>query len=270
MNKIPCSVGILTRNSASTLRRALDSLREFDDVILCDGGSTDDTCAIAESCGARVIRQNTVFQHEDGRLKDYAGVRNQCIDAARYAWFFYIDSDECATPELVSDIRSVTESKTPAHMVYSISPRIVLDGRRIEHSSNYPGWQKRFFNLTTGARFRKAIHERIQYDEETYSTGFLNGHWHYFVSSVEDAEKFGRYIRMDAALYQTKQFKRLAWLVYSKILTIIKVLVKSFCNVLLYGSARSMPLYMEIRRVRYQWRLIVLLCASYFGKDITR
>lgn len=269
MNKIACSVGVLTRNSATTLQRALESLTEFDDIIVCDGDSTDETQAIAERFGARVVRQDPVFRNDDGTLKDYSGVRNQCIDAARHAWFFYIDSDECATSELVSDIRNIVATDAPRHMIYQISPRIVLDGRVVEHSSNYPGWQKRFFNLTTCARFRKAVHERIQYDADKYQVGSLRGHWHYFLSSAHNEEKFERYVYMDAALYQTKQFIRLAWLIYSKILTIIKVFLKSLYNTLRYGPAQCMPLYMEMRRIKYQWRLVVLLCAAYLGKKIT-
>lgn len=269
MNRIPCSVGILTRNSAGTLQRALDSVREFDDVIVCDGGSTDDTRAIAEAFGARIIEQDRSFQKEDGTLKDYAGVRNQCIDAARHEWFFYIDSDECAMPALVSEIRHITESTTPTHMIYHVSPRIVLDGRMIEHSSNYPGWQKRFFNITTRARFRKSVHERIQYDEARYRVGFLQGHWNYFVSSVEPSDKFEKYVRMDAMLYQTKHLPRLLWLGYSKVLTILKVFVKAVFHYCWYGPATSMPLSLEIRRIRYQWRLLILLCMAYIGFDIT-
>lgn len=269
MDKIPCSVGILTRNSAVTLRRALESVRDFDDIIVCDGGSTDDTLAIAESFGAMVIQQDPSFQKEDGTLKDYAGVRNQCLDTARHPWFLYIDSDECATAELVSDIRNIVTTNVPEHLIYQISPRIVLDGRVIEHSSNYPGWQKRFFNVTTGARFRKAVHERIQYDTHAYSVGSLQGHWHYFISSTEDGDKFERYARMDAALYQTRHLSRLVHLVRSKLITIVKIFLKAGFHYIWYGPANSMPLRLELRRIKYQWRLLVLLCAAYMGADIT-
>ena len=49
---------MLTYNSEKTLRRALESVKDFDDIILCDGDSTDQTHAIAAEYGARVVRQD--------------------------------------------------------------------------------------------------------------------------------------------------------------------------------------------------------------------
>src|SRR5258706_210174 len=97
---IPVSVGILTFNSARTLERALRSVSECEDIIVCDGGSKDETRAIAEKYGARIVEQNRAFKRADGRLADYSGARNQCLAAAKRRWFFYIDSDEEASPEL--------------------------------------------------------------------------------------------------------------------------------------------------------------------------
>ena len=46
-NKILCTVAVLTKNSAETLARALESAKEFAEIIVCDGGSTDRTLDIA-------------------------------------------------------------------------------------------------------------------------------------------------------------------------------------------------------------------------------
>jgi glycosyltransferase involved in cell wall biosynthesis len=52
MEKIRCSVGILTYNSGKNLRRALESVKNFSNIIIADGGSTDDTLQIAAEYGA--------------------------------------------------------------------------------------------------------------------------------------------------------------------------------------------------------------------------
>ena len=264
MGTIPCTVGILTFNSGQTLRRALESVKDFAEIIICDGGSTDDTLAIAAAYGCTILSQDRKYQNEDGRLSDYAGVRNQCIDAAHYDWFFYIDSDECATPELCASIRATVIATEPEFLIYNISPRIVLDERRvIEHSSNYPGWQKRFFNLTTGARFRKAIHERIEYDAIHYPAGYLGGHWHYFITSATDADKTARYIRMDVRLYRTKHLNRFLRLVWEKLSTIVKVAIKTAWNYIRYGRRGTMPLALEMRRISYQWYILCGIVRDY-------
>ena len=54
--RINATVGILTFNSGKVLRRALESVSDFDDILLCDGGSTDDTLEIARAVGARVMQ----------------------------------------------------------------------------------------------------------------------------------------------------------------------------------------------------------------------
>jgi glycosyltransferase involved in cell wall biosynthesis len=254
MEKIPCTVGILTFNSGKTLERALESVKDFADILVCDGGSTDETLAIASHYGARVIRQNPAFQNSGGALTDYAGVRNQCLDSAQFDWFFYIDSDEEATTELVENIRATVAESAPAHLVYNISPRILLKGRRIEYSSNYPGWQKRFFNRKTGARFRKAVHERIDYDEQAYPVGTLRGHWLYEIGLKEDAAKTEKYARMDATLYRMNSWGAFTVFAVRKAGTICKIAVRFLLNRILHGS-RALPFVVEWRRIRYQVKL---------------
>ncbi|HBY5501845.1 TPA: glycosyltransferase, partial [Klebsiella pneumoniae] len=48
MNKIPCSVYIVTLNCGAWLERTLQSVSEFDEVIILDSGSTDNTYEIAK------------------------------------------------------------------------------------------------------------------------------------------------------------------------------------------------------------------------------
>ena len=56
---IPCTVGILTFNNEATLNRALDSVEGFAEVIISDGGSTDETLSIARSRGVQILSQDT-------------------------------------------------------------------------------------------------------------------------------------------------------------------------------------------------------------------
>ncbi len=269
MGKIPCTVGVLTFNSGKTLRRALESVKDFDETILCDGGSTDDTLSIAREYGAKVIQQDSAFQNDKGALIDYAGVRNQCLDAARFDWFFYIDSDEVAMPELVAEIADIARTEKPKYLVYNISPRIVLDGRLIEHSSNYPGWQKRFFNRTSNARFRKAIHERIGYDSERYAAGYMKGHWNYFITAADDRKKWEKYILMDVALYQTKKLSEVLVFVWKKLITVLKTIFKSLYSYLRYPYHTCMPISIEYRRVLYQATVVYVLFLAYLGRPLT-
>jgi glycosyltransferase involved in cell wall biosynthesis len=267
MEKIKATVGVLTFNSDKTLARALESVKEFDDIVICDGGSMDNTLELAHAYSARIIAQDERFKNPDNTLRDYSGVRNQLLDAARHEWFLYIDSDEMVDRFLPEEIRRIVQDPHPPHLVYNLSPRIVLGGRVIEHSSNYPGWQTRFFNLKTGARFRKAIHERITWDLEAYPVGYLKNHWHYFISPEDHTKKSGKYALMDARQYETKSFFRFLELACRKLFTICKVAFKALFNSLIHPRT-SMPIVYEWRRIAYQANLLRYLTLAYFGVNV--
>ena len=251
---IPASVFILTKNSAKTLRRALESVKEFADIVICDGGSTDDTLAIVKEFGALVYPQAGECLDPHGRIIDYACARNACVAKTKYDWVVYIDSDEEMSPELREEIRRIVESSNPTHFFWRIPARIVVGEREVKYSSNYPGYQIRFFNKKTGAAFAKAIHERLRFDRARWSVGTLSGTWRYFVPSDPYAlySDFGSYFSVEAKRASTMAFStrlRLAFLAY---FTALKVVVKSLRNYLLHGFRDSMPVSHEWSRIKYQ------------------
>lgn len=132
MNKIPCSISILTFNSGATLRRCLDSVREFDDIVVCDGGSTDDTVSIANDYGCRIIYQDQCFKNPNNTIADFSGVRNQQLDAARFDWFMFIDSDEYISEGLVEEIREVVARDLSQPAIFMVPRKYVRDGYVID------------------------------------------------------------------------------------------------------------------------------------------
>ncbi|MES2203241.1 MAG: glycosyltransferase family 2 protein [Patescibacteria group bacterium] len=246
--KIPATVGMLTYNSADTLQRALESVKEFDDIVICDGGSTDGTLNIARAFGARVIPQHPEFKNPNGTLKDYAGVRNQLLEAAKYDWFLYIDSDETASPGLVSDIHAATTSSVP--LVYRVPIGIMMDGRYIKHSSNYPGYQHRFFNRLSAAHFVRPVHERIEFAAGTKVGTFAHpwyvhttrDYWHHYLRETGGyrpleitkacVEPWGTYLL--GALWQLR--------------ICLVIVAKSLWNYLRYGFRDTLPVRGELGR----------------------
>lgn len=158
--KIKCSVEILTLNSASTIARCLESVKDFDDIIVLDGGSTDGTREIAARFGARILNQRDT-QAENQAITDFAAVRNRGLAYARHEWFMYIDSDEYLSPEAAQEIRGIVQSAQPEAYVWWQPRKYVLDGRIIECATTYPNRQIRFFHRRFVEGFVKPIHERI-------------------------------------------------------------------------------------------------------------
>ena len=74
---------LITKNAATTLRRALESLAWTDEIIVVDSGSTDDTVALARDCGAQVHVTADWPGSEERR------VGKECYQPCRSRWSPY-------------------------------------------------------------------------------------------------------------------------------------------------------------------------------------
>lgn len=90
------SAVINTYNAAAQLPRALGSLQKFDEIVVCDMESTDDTREIAGRYGARVV----IFPKGDYNICEPA--RDFAIHSASYPWVLVVDADE-AVPDTLRE-----------------------------------------------------------------------------------------------------------------------------------------------------------------------
>jgi len=148
------SVTILTKNSQKYLREVLDSVRSFDEVVIYDNGSTDETIAIASGYPNVSIRCGTF----DG----FGPTHNKASASAKHDWILSIDSDELVPPEMEKEIKQL---KLNAECVYSFPRNNYFNGKFIEWCGWYPDRQIRLYNRTK-TRFTDAqVHEAIIADE---------------------------------------------------------------------------------------------------------
>jgi len=98
---LPISVFIVTQNEGNNISRLLKSLSQFEEVIVVDSGSSDNTVEIAKSHGARVIE------------KDWEGYSKQkqfAMEKCTKDWVLNLDADEEIPKDLIPEIRKVIES----------------------------------------------------------------------------------------------------------------------------------------------------------------
>lgn len=108
------SACIIARNEEANIPRLIESLRECDEIIIGDGGSTDKTVEIATSLGAHVYERErfeisptledvdaftSLFGYTpsfttETIIRDAARERNELIKKAKNDWIFYPDADE--------------------------------------------------------------------------------------------------------------------------------------------------------------------------------
>ena len=91
-NKI--SVVINTYNAERHLQRVLDAVKDFDEILICDMESTDQTLEIAQKNGCRIV----TFKRKQYNIVEPA--REYAIHEAKYEWVLVIDADELVTQEL--------------------------------------------------------------------------------------------------------------------------------------------------------------------------
>lgn len=173
MNSIHATVGILTFNNKKTIRRCLDSVEGFSEIIVADGGSKDGTRDVARAHGARVIGQT-----QQGKpIEDFSKERNHMLESATYDWFFYLDADEYMSEGLREEIRAIAKEENPDYLIYRVPYFLVdRDGKPYKQFKVY--YQTRFFNKKSGARFVKPMHERIAFDRSEVKVGILKHPWY--------------------------------------------------------------------------------------------
>jgi glycosyltransferase involved in cell wall biosynthesis len=106
---------IICQNEARGIRDCLDSVRWCTEVVVVDGGSTDDTPALARAWGARVLHN---------RWPGFRAQKQFALDAATSPWVLNLDADERVTNELAARIDQVLRAVPPDVDGFTI-PRLV-------------------------------------------------------------------------------------------------------------------------------------------------
>lgn len=268
--KIPCTVHVLTLNCAHILRRCLESLKEFDDILICDGNSTDGTLEIAMEYTSHIIKQVDTDE-PNYRAKDFSVIRNKCVNEGKYDWNFYIDSDEALPERTAEEIRKIVSSAQVDHYVYKVPNIIMYEGREIKYSVPYPGYQMRLFNRTSGIRYTRTPHSRLQFDEKKYPVGYLKNPWYVIVEHGKrgyDPALNRGHIQLEVDGTKTMRWGHfLYWVVWKRIWGIIKITIKTALLYLRHGFKDTLPPKIEVLRIRYKW-LVLYGAVSYRIKRI--
>ena len=152
------SVILITKNEAQRIGPALASVAFADELVVVDSGSTDDTVALAEAAGARVL--HTTDWPGFGRQKQRA------LDAARGTWVLAIDADERLDDELAAAVQAVVARPLDAQapVAYETSRMSALCGRWMRHGGWYPDRGLRLFQRARARFSEDLVHERVIVD----------------------------------------------------------------------------------------------------------
>lgn len=96
--RLALSAFIIAKNEADRISAPIKSVISWvDEVIVIDSGSTDDTVAVAEGLGARVVHN---------AWPGYGPQKRFGEDQCRNDWLLNLDADEEITPDLATEIQA--------------------------------------------------------------------------------------------------------------------------------------------------------------------
>jgi tetratricopeptide (TPR) repeat protein len=141
------SLCMIVRDEAELLPRFFAAAAGlWDELIVVDTGSTDDTVAISVAAGARVL----VHPWNDS----FADARNVGLDAATGDWILFLDADEIAPPELLPALRAVVADDRYGAATLRMRNDFPDGNRRASAIL-------RLFRRDDTIRFRHRIHEEV-------------------------------------------------------------------------------------------------------------
>lgn len=141
---MPLTAIIHTKNAATTVRAALESVKFADEIVVVDMESTDGTPLIARDYTKHI------FSHEDVGYADPA--RNFGLSKASQPWILVLDADEEVPVSLKELIQAIVSGTVGAELqadAYYLPRRNEIFNTLIKHSGWWPDYQLRLFKKGT-------------------------------------------------------------------------------------------------------------------------
>lgn len=149
------SVAIVAFNEEKHIGACVESASWADEVVVVDGGSTDDTVKIAKKLGAKVhgVKNDPLMK----RMMNFA------FDQCTSDWILSLDADETVTKDLRNEIEKVVNGNIK-YSAYLIPRRNIVFGKWIAHTRWYPDYQLRLFRRGLARFPAKNVHEELVVD----------------------------------------------------------------------------------------------------------
>ena len=194
--RIPISVLVLTLNEHRNISACIESVRGFDDVVVLDSCSVDDTQDAARAVGARVIERP---------FDNWSTHQNWAMQSIpfRNPWVFYLDADERMTPELQHEIAGIAGDPSRPEVAFYCGRRNFFMGKWIRHAMP-PGMIMRFFRPER-VRFERLVNPVPVIDGPHGYLRNLFDHYNFSKGLTEWFDKHNKY-----SLFEAMEGRKLA------------------------------------------------------------
>jgi glycosyltransferase involved in cell wall biosynthesis len=187
---VPVSVLIPAKNEARNLARCLAPLRDWaDEIVVADSFSTDETAAIAQSCGAKVVQ----FVYHGGWPKKRQAILES--HHFRNPWILLLDADEILLDPIKREIeRAIREQAIDG---YWIKFQIHFLNRSLRFGDTQL-WKLSLFRKGLGRYEKRLTSQDVSMsDIEVHEHVVVNGKVSRLTNPVrhENVNSFARYIQ---------------------------------------------------------------------------
>lgn len=148
INSISCV--IIVKNAVHTIKKTLDSLLCFDDVIIFDNGSTDGTLEI--------IKNYSNVNLVQGEFTGFGPTKNTAVSFAKNSWVLSLDADEVLSDKFITNLKNIDLNNNK--IIYTVLRVNYYKDRHIKHC-----WGNdviiRVFNRDKTLFTNDKVHEKV-------------------------------------------------------------------------------------------------------------
>lgn len=152
MKKPKISIAIIAKNEVDRVGRLLKSAEFADQIVVVDSGSTDNTQALCEQMGAKVV-----FNKWPG----YAAQKQFAMDYTTSEWILSLDADEEISGPLAEEIQQAIKNVGPEVSAFSMPRLSRYLGKWIKHGGWYPDRKVRLVRRGKGMWKGDGLHEKL-------------------------------------------------------------------------------------------------------------
>lgn len=196
MQTLPISVTILVKNAQNTFYECLKALQKFDEIIVLDNGSTDETLSIANK-----FPNVRIYQSE---FIGFGALKNLAVSYAKNEWIFSLDSDEILESTTLQLIESILPS-LQKHHIYAIPRKNLYANEWIKACGWYPDYVWRIFHKNFTRFNDLKVHESLIIPPNAQTFKLHSGVKHYAFENISHLlEKLQRYSSLWAQQHSSK------------------------------------------------------------------
>lgn len=167
------SVAIIAKDAEKTIASTLESLKSFDDVVIYDNGSTDNTKSIC--------KEYENVNYVVGEFSGFGPTKNKAAEFCKHDWILSLDADEVLTQEFIEELKSIDLKE---ENVYTINRVNYYKKQKITHC-----WANdiivRVYNRKKTAFNDLHVHEKV-INEGFNTVGLKSEVNHFPYSTVTD------------------------------------------------------------------------------------